>query len=190
MSIKYYKIEPDLSNDEVAYIDDWEFEYWPNKPKSEIVKNSDGTFSVIMEKDFVPLVRQLKQLFEDDNVPENGTYLGEAKLTGKNEPLDCIEGNFINSKQGLVISKRFLELLKKYHLPEHFIYELPLIKRKKIYDGYFYVFFKESIAGLDLDVRLIIEKYTPVVCVSESLKEDLINSGIKGCSYTLIKDVL
>ena len=114
MSKKYYNIEPDVSDDRVAYIDDWEFTYWPNKPKSEIVKNPDGTFSVIIEKDFVPLVRQLQNLFEDGKAPENGTYLGEAVLTGKNEPEDCIYGNFINKEQGLVISHRLLEILKKY----------------------------------------------------------------------------
>jgi hypothetical protein len=186
MNNNYYKIEPNLSDDRVAYIDDWEFTYWPNKPHGEVVKNPDGTFSVIMEKDFVPLVRQLQKLFEDDNVPENGTYLGEAVLTGKNEPVDCVYGNFINKKQGLVISNRLLELLKKYKLPTHFIYELPLIKKRKRYDEYNYIYFKHSDNDFDNDIRLIIENYLPIVCVSEKLKEDIINSGIKGCQFTLI----
>lgn len=189
MSKRFFKIEPDLSDDRVAYIDDWDFTYWPNKPKSEIVKNPDGTFSVIIEKDFVPLVRQLQKLFEDGNAPPNGTYIGEAVLIGKNEPTDCISGNFINGKQGLVISNRLLELLKKYTLPEHFIYALPLIKKRKRYDNYSYIHFKQTDNETDSDIQLIMDKYTSVVCVSEKLKEDICDSGINGCQFTQINEV-
>lgn len=30
MSENYYRIEPDLNDDQVAYIEDWDFTYWPN----------------------------------------------------------------------------------------------------------------------------------------------------------------
>lgn len=186
MSEIYYKIEPDLNDDRVAYIDDWEFTYWPNKPKGDIVKNPDGTFSVIMEKDFIPLVKQLQNLFKDGKAPESGTYLGEAVLTGKNEPLDCIYGNFINGKQGLVVSNKLLNLLKNYKLPEYYIYELPLIKKRKTYNEYSFMLFKQEKNELEYDVRLILDDYTTVVCVSEKLKKDICNSGIKGCQFTLI----
>lgn len=182
----YYKIEPDLSDDRVAYIDSWKFTYWPNKPKGEIVKNPDGTFSVIMEKNFIPLVTQLQNLFKDGKAPESGAYLGEAVLSGKNEPLDCIYGNFINRKQGLVVSNRLLKLFENYKLPEHFIYELPLIKKRKTYDEYNFILFKYDDNRTDFDVRLIMDDYTSVVCVSDKVKEDICNSGIKGCHFTLI----
>lgn len=188
MSNNYYKIEPDLSDDRVAYIDDWEFTYWPNKPKSEIIKKPDGTFSVFMEKDFIPLVTQLQNLFEDGKAPKSGTYLGEAVHVGKNQPTDCIHGNFMNGKQGLVVSNRLLELLMKYELPEHFIYELPLIKKRKTFNDYSFILFKQKGKGIGLEVRLIMEDYTKVVCVSEKLKEDICNSGIKGCKFTLINE--
>lgn len=186
MSENYYKIEPDLSDDRVACIDDWEFIYWPNKPKGEIIKNPNGTFSVIMEKDFIPLIDQLKNLFKHGEAPESGTYIGEAVLAGKNEPLDCIHGNFINEKQGLVVSKRLLNLLKKCKLPEHFIYELPLIKKRKTYNEFSFILFKQENNGFDYDVQLVLDDYTTVVCVSEKLKEDICNSGIKGCQFTQI----
>ncbi|MEN9440115.1 MAG: hypothetical protein RLZ33_191 [Bacteroidota bacterium] len=185
----YYKIEPDLSDDLVAYIDDWEFTYWPNKPKGEIIRNPNGTFSVIMEKDFIPLVTQLQNLFEDGKSPESGTYLGEAVLTGKNEPLDCIYGNFINEKQGLVVSNKLLKLLENYKLPEHFVYELPLIKKRKTYDHYYFILFKNDNNGTDLDIRLIMDDYTSVVCVSDKIKEDICTSDIKGCKFTKINKV-
>jgi len=184
MSKSFYKIEPDISDNRVACIEDWGFTYWPNKPKSEIIKNPDGTFSVIMEKEFVPLVDQLCNLFKDDNAPESVTYLGEALLGGKNEPMDCIYGNFINGEQGLVISNRLLEILKKFELPEHFIYELPLIKKRKTYNDFSYIYFKQMKNELDYDVRLIMDKYTLFVCVSEKLKEAICNSEIKGCKFT------
>jgi hypothetical protein len=185
----YYKIEPDLSDDRVAYIDDWEFTYWPNKPKGEIFKNPNGTFSVIMEKDFIPLVTQLQNLFKEGNAPESGTYLGEAVLTGKNEPLDCIYGNFINGKEGLVVSNRLLKLLENYKLPEHFVYELPLMKKRKTYGEYYFILFKHDNNGTDFDVRLIVDDHTSVVCVSDKIKEDICNSGIKGCQFTKINTV-
>lgn len=183
---KFYKIEPDLSDDRVAYIDDWEFTYWSNKPKGDIVKNSDGTFSVVMEKNFTPLVTQLQNLFKDGKAPESGTYLGEAVLTGKNEPTDCIHGNFINEKQGLVVSNRLLRILENYKLPEHYIYDLPLIKKRKTYDEYSYILFNQRDNGIDNNVRLLMEGSTPVVCVSDKIMEDICNSGIKGCQFTQI----
>ncbi len=186
MSKKFYKIEPDLNDDQVAFIDDWEFSNWPNKPKSEIVKNPDGTFSVIMEKDFIPLIRKLQNLFTDGEAPENGTYLGEAVLSGKNEPLDIIYGNFINKEKGLVISDQLLEIMKKYQLPTHFIYALPLIRKKKRYNGYSYIYFKKSDSDYDHDVRLIFDKYKLFLAVSENLKEELIGSDVKGCIFTYI----
>ncbi len=186
---KYFKIEPDLNDDRVACIYDWKFTYWPNKPKGEIIKNSDGTFSVIMEKDFIPLVNQLQNLFKNSEAPESGTYIGEAVLKGKNEPLDCIHGNFINEKQGLVVSKKLLNLLMKYKLPEHFIYELPLIKKRKTYYEFSFILFKQENKGFDYDVQLILDDYTTVVCVSEKLKEDIYNAGIKGCQFTQINGV-
>lgn len=186
MSKNYYKIEPDLSDERVAYIDDWEFTYWPNKPKGEIVKNPDGTFSVVMEKNFTPLVIQLQNLFKDGKAPESGTYLGEAVLMGKNEPADCIYGDFINRQQGLVVSNRLLKLLKNYKLPEHYIYDLPLLKKRLAYDEYSYILFEQGRNTADSDVRLIMEEHTSVVCVSEKIMEDICNSGIKGCKFTQI----
>jgi len=187
MSSNYYKIEPDLSDDRVAYIDDWEFTYWPNKPKSEITKNPNGTFSVQMEKDFVPLVNQLQNLFKNEKSPEEGTYLGEALLTGTKEPADCIYGDFINSNQGLIISSRLLEIFKQFKLPEYSIYELPLIRKRKKYNEYIYVYFKQKKTDSGFDVRLIMDKYTSVICVSEKLKEAICNSSIEGCQFTEIK---
>ena len=185
-SHNYFKIEPDLSDDHVAFIDDWRFTHWPNKPKGDVVRNPDGTFSLSMEKDFIPLVEQLLNLFKDDNAPENGSYLGEAILTGKDEPTDCIHGNFINKKLGLVISDRLLEVFKTYHLPQHFVYKLPLIKNRKRYDDYNYIYFKNSDNAVDSDIRLVMDGYTKVVCISEKLKEDICNFGIKGCTFTLM----
>jgi hypothetical protein len=183
MSENYYEIKPDLDNDEVAYIDDWKFTYWPNKPKGEIIKNLDGTFSVIMEEDFIPLVNQLRNLFKNGDAPESGTYLGEAILTGKHEPEDCVYGNFINENQGLVVSDKLLNLFRNYDLPEHFIYELPLIKKRKIYSDYSFILFKEEHDGAK-DIRVIQDDNRAAVCVSQKLKDDICNSDIKGCIFT------
>ena len=184
----YYKIEPNLSDDRVAYIDDWEFTYWPNKPQSEITQNPDGTFSVQMEENFTPLVTQLQNLFKNGNAPEDGTYIGEAVLIGKKKLADCIYGDFINSKRGLVISTRLLEIFRKFNLPEHSVYELPLVRKRKKFSDYSYLYFREKETDTDYDVRLIMDKYTPVVCVSEKIKEVICNSGIEGCEFTLINE--
>lgn len=186
---KFYKIEPDLSDHQVAYIDDWEFTYWPNKPQGNIVKNPDGTFSIVLEKNFTPLVTQLQNLFKDGKAPKSGTYLGEAVLKGKNQPTDCIHGNFIDRKIGLVVSNRLMRLLENYKLPKHYIYDLPLIKKRKTYNEYSYILFKLGEKRIDSDVRLIMDDYTPVLCVSKKIMEDICNSGIKGCQFTQINKV-
>lgn len=186
MSTKYYILKVDLSEDEVACIDDWEFTYWPNQPKSEIVKNIDCTYSVIMEENFVPLVNQLQNLFKDGNAPESGTYLGEAVLSGKNKPLDYIYGDFINSRQGLVVSNRFLELIRKHKIPSLFTYELPLIKGRKTYTDYYYIYLPKVEITDEFDFQLFKIKKMPTLCVSEKLKEAILNADLKGCQFELV----
>lgn len=183
MITKYYKIEPDLSDAEVATIDSWKFTYWPNKPKGGVVKNPDGTFSVVMEENFIPLVTQLQNLFKDGQTPASGTYIGEAVLTGNNAPADIIYGNFINAYEGLVVSKRLLNLLKKYALPEHYIYDLPLISKRKTYTDYSYILFKAQENTIDLDVLLLKKDYLSVVCVSERVMKEICSDGINGCTF-------
>lgn len=183
MSKSFYTIEPNLNDDRTAYIDDWEFTYWANKPKSEVIKNNDGTFSVIMEKDFIPLVFQLQNLFKDGNTPEDGTYLGEAVLAGSLEPADCIDGDFVQSKQGLFISTKLLEIFKKFKLPNYSFYNVPLKKRKKQYDNYGYIYFENSENSTNLDIQFIKVKNSPLLCVSENLKEAICTSDIKGCKF-------
>ena len=184
----FYKIGPDLNDDSVAYIDDWEFTYWPNKPKSEIIELPDGTFTYRIEENFIPLVTQLKNLFRDGNSPENGTYLGEAVLKGRNQPTDCIYGNFINSTQGLVVSNRLLEIFKKFTLPDYSTYDLPLIKKRKKFDDYSYVYFKQAVDNPSYDVRLIKDTIRPTICVSERLMKAICNAEIVGCEFTLINE--
>ncbi len=184
--MNYYIIKPNLSDEQVVTIEDWGFEYWPNQPKTEIVKNPDGTFSVYIEKGFVPLVTQLQQLFKGNNVPESGTYIGEAEIKGKGAPLDCIYGDFINKKQGLVISNRLLELIIQFNTARYFVYDLPLIKRRKRIEGFSYVYFVQSVLDGGFDVGLIKGSYTLEICVSEEVKNVILNSGIKGCQFDLV----
>lgn len=181
----YYSISPDLTNENVSYIDDWEFKYWPNKPEGKIIQNPDGTFSIEMENDFIPLVTQLQNLFKDDKIPENGTYLGQAVLKGKNEPLDYIYGNYIDKNQGLVISSKLFSILEKYKLSKYFIYPLPLIKRKKTFDNYFFIYF-ENTEVANFDMQLIHIENSVKICVNETLKAEIENAGIKGCIFTLV----
>jgi hypothetical protein len=185
MKIPYYSIFPDLTDENVSYIDDWEFTYWPNKPEGKIIQNPNGTFSIEMEKDFIPLVTQLQNLFKDSERPENGTYLGEAVLKGKNEPLDCIYGNYIDKYQGLVISKKFLAILEKFELSKYYIYPLPLIKRKKTYKDYYFIYF-ENIELNNCEMQLIKIENSVKICVKDTLKLAIEEAGMKGCIFTLV----
>ncbi|RFC54174.1 hypothetical protein [Brumimicrobium aurantiacum] len=184
--MKLYQIEPDLSDEKVAYIDDWEFTHWP-KPESEIIKNEDGSFSVSLESNFVPLVRQLQNLFSSEEVPSEGTYLGEAVLIGSNTPKDLIEGDFINSRRGLFMSKKLLGTFRDHKLPKNLFFEVPLIKRRKRFDNYGYLFFPDSGDDCETDVQFVKEKKHSILCVSEKLKVAITKAGLEGCSFEEIK---
>jgi len=183
---RYYRIEPDVKEDAVAYIDDWEFKYWREKPEMKIIQNADGTFSVKTDKNFVPLVEQLQSLFKNGNVPEYGTYLGEASLTGKKKPTDCIYGDFINSNRGMVMSTRLLELIREFNIPGHNVYKLPLIQNRQKFNDYNYVYFEQNENDFEQDIVFIKDRIIPVLCVSERLKEEIYRSEIEGCEFTEI----
>lgn len=185
----YYKIEPDLTIDDVAYIDGWAFTYWPNKPKGGVIQNPDGTYSVWYDKDMVPLVEQLKALFADGKAPESGTYIGEAELTGKLAPGDCIGGNFINDFQGIVVSNNLLALLQTFTMGAHTLYALPLIRKKKWFHEYSFVLFREDSQVKDADITLIRETNRSVVCVAEEVKQAMFQAGMRGCTFTPVHTV-
>jgi hypothetical protein len=126
-------------------------------------------------------------LFSSEELPSEGTYLGEAVLIGPNTPKDLIEGDFINSRRGLFMSKKLLGTFRDHKLPKNLFFEVPLIKRRKRFDNYGYLFFPDSGDDCDTDVQFVKEKKRSILCVSEKLKDAITKAGLEGCSFEEIK---
>lgn len=183
MSQQYFEISPCL-DDKESYVGDWEFTYWPDKPKGDVIKNPDGTFSVVMEKNFTPLVSQLQELFKGGKMPEDGTYLGEAVLYGKKSPNDIVyESGFINGS-GLLISSPLLNILKQFKLPKHGIYDVQLIQGKKRHDSYSYINFDKKDTQENHDIKLV---GFSTIYVAERIKNEIENAGLTGCEFKIVK---
>lgn len=183
MNQKYFYIEPCLDDTE-SYVDDWGFEYWPNKPKGEIIKNPNGTFSVVMAENFIPLVTQLQNLFKEGKKPDDGTYIGEAILTGRKAPNDLVWSQGFVNGDGLLISKQLFAILKRFDIPNYCTYAIPLIQNKKHHDSYLYISFNKKDGKKHHDIRF---EGSSKVLVSERLKMEIENIGLKGCEFKLEK---
>lgn len=185
MNQHFYEISPSLEEQD-SYVEDWEFTYWPNKPQGEVIRNADGTFSVKMEENFTPLVNQLQNLFKNGNIPENGTYLGEALLKGSKKPNALVGGDFLNAN-GLLVSNDLLNIFTQFNLPENNYYQIPLIHRKKLIESYGYINFSLDSKNDELDIKFINVKGSKKLCVSERLKDEIENSGLIGCVFILVE---
>jgi hypothetical protein len=185
MNQQFYTISPTLEEQD-AYIEDWEFKYWPNQPNGEVIQNPNGTFSIRMEENFTPLVEQLQNLFKNENMPENGTYLGEAVAKGSMKPKALIGGDFLNAS-GLFLSQDLLNIFTKFNLPFHKYYKIPLIYRKKNIESYGYINFSKDAKSEEQDIKFIKVKDYTKICVSKRLKDEIENSGIVGCVFKLVE---